>query len=199
MPVPVQDEIVAIIERDDRDFRCRGAIESAWSTVKARYPDLGWFRRKSTARSLMWEHSVQGVIDALAGDRDVRAVRHYDTVSFIIEDKALVRLKKADGQLATSNFPTPLAGLFHRHERDLFGHEGFQRVELVHVFNPLQTELVWIGIVASDEKKNVLWQHELRSGGATVVELPTPSRPAPAADTVLRPSRPGVERREEEE
>ena len=69
----------------------------------------------------------------------------------------LLRLKKADSQSATRNYPTPLAGLFHRHEKDLFGHEGHQRVELVHVFNPLQTELIWIGVVARDERRNVLW------------------------------------------
>jgi hypothetical protein len=198
MPIPDRDIIVPIFERHDRDIRCRNAVEGAWTIVRASYPELGWFRRKSTARSLMWEHSVQGVIAALEADAGIRAVPHFDTVSFILEDKVLLRLKKADSQLVTSNFPTPLAGLFHRHERDLYGHEGFQRVELVHVFNPLQTEITWIGIVARDEKKNVLWEHELRYGGGAVVELPTRPRPLPAADSVLRPIKPDVERREKD-
>ncbi|HEX8534645.1 MAG TPA: hypothetical protein VF662_10790 [Allosphingosinicella sp.] len=199
MPVPDRETIVALIERGDRDIRCRLAIEEAWATVKSKYDSLAWFRRKSTARALMWEYSVQGVIAALQEDRDIRAVPHHDTVSFIIQDKVLMRLKKADNQLVTKNYPTPLAGLFHRHERDLFGHQGHQRVELVHVFNPLQTNLLWIGLVARDEKRNVLWEHELRSGGATILELPTAPRPAPAADTVLRPTKPEIEKREKEE
>lgn len=199
MPVPIRETVVGLIEENDRDIRCRGAIESAWATVKAEYASLSWFRRKSTARALMWEYSVQAVIDVLQDDREIRAIPHHDTVSFIINDQVLLRLKKADNQLATRNYPTPLAGLFHRHERDLFGHEGHQRVELVHVFNPLQTDVIWIGIVARDDRRNVLWEHELRSGGAAVVPLPIPPRPAPAADTVLRPSQPGVEKREQEE
>ena len=199
MPAPVQETVVRLLEEDDRDLRCRQAIEGAWGTVRSKYESLAWFRRKSTARALMWEYSVQAVIDALHDDRGVRAIPHHDTVSFIIEDTVLLRLKKADSQLATRNYPTPLAGLFHRHERDLFGHEGHQRVELVHVFNPLQTELVWIGLVARDERRNVLWEHELRSGGAEIVPLPVAPRMAPAADTVLRPAKSDDEKRAEEE
>jgi hypothetical protein len=201
MAVPDRDKIVSILERNNRDLLCRKAIESAWSVVKAQYPGLSWFRRKTTVRSLMWEHSVHAVVAALADDADIRAVTHHDTISIIMDDAALMRLKKADGSLITSNYPTPLAGLFHRHERDLFGHEGFQRIELVHVFNPLQTELVWIGVVARDARKNVLWQHELRTGtgGATIHQLPIQPRPTSAADTVLRPVKPDAEKREEEE
>jgi hypothetical protein len=201
MAIPDRDEVVSILERNDRDVRCRRAIESAWSIVKTQYPSLSWFRRKTTGRSLMWEHSVEAVIDALADDRDIRAISHHDTVSFIMNDTVLMRLKKADGSLITSNYPTPLAGLFHRHERDLFGHEGHQRIELVHVLNPLQTDLVWIGVVARDDHKNVLWEHELRTGtgGATIHQLPIQPRPTPAADTVLRPVKPAAEKREEEE
>ena len=198
MPIPFQDDVVAAIERHDRDLRCRAAIEAAWSFVQGRYPELAWFRRKSTARHLMWEHSVQNVIEAME-DTGVRPIPHHDTVSFVLDDKILVRLKKADNQLITKNYPTPLANLFHRHERDLFGHGGYQRVELVHVFNRLQTSLIWIGIVARDEKQNILWEHELRSGGATIVELPSAPRPTPAADTVLRPAETGKEKREKED
>lgn len=201
MPVPVQEEVVAVLERHARDVLCREAIEKAWATVKQGYPALAWFRRKSTARALMWEHSVQGVIDVLSSDGHIKAVRHYDTVSFIMDDAVLMRLKKADVQLSTSNFPTPLAGLFNKHERDLFDHPGHQRVQLVHVFNPLQTELAWIGVVARDDRGRVLWEHELRSraDGAEIVQLPTAPRPVPAADTVLRPTRPSIEKREQEE
>ena len=44
-------------------------------------------------------------------------------------DTVLMRMKKADLQLRTKNYPTAQATLFHAHESDLFGYSGLQRVE----------------------------------------------------------------------
>lgn len=148
----------------------------------------------------MWEHSVDRVMEVVAEDEGLVSVEHHDTASFIADDAVLFRLKKANPKLFSSNYPTSLAGLFHRHDADLFGHEGFHRVEIVHVFNRFGTAINWIGVVARHEKK-VIWDFELRRRGADVVPLTsTPRTPTtPAGDTVIRPTIPGVANKAEDD
>jgi hypothetical protein len=194
MPTPDEATVRRVIAANDRDIRCRAAIEAAWETCK-QIPDRSWFRRKTTTAALMWEHCVDNAVNELYGDPGVRVIAHQDTTSFIFDDTVLLRFKRAGLSLMSSNYPTVLANLFHNHDRDLFGFEGHHRVEIVHVLNRFQTELDWIGVVGR-ERKNVLWEFELRRGGAAVIELPLPERPKPAADTVLRPIRPAGDERD---
>ncbi|MCZ4343775.1 hypothetical protein O4H52_19350 [Sphingomonadaceae bacterium G21617-S1] len=197
MPTPDEAAVKAVLQKNDRDIRCRDAIEQAWSYCQA-LPDRGWWRRKSTTAAIMWEHSIANVVEALDGDAGAKVIAHQDTTSFIFDDTVLLRFKRAGLSLMSSNYPTQLANLFHAHTRDLFGFDGHHRVEIVHVFNRFQTALDWIGVVARD-KKELLWQFELRRGGAAVIALPPSERPMPAAETVLRPAKPGDERRDAEE
>lgn len=198
MPTPDESTVRRVLEKDDRDIRCREAIEQAWRFCLSNYPDRAWWRRKSTTAHVMWEKSVDNVIAALEGDEGATVLPHEDTTSFILDDTVLVRLKRAKISLLSQNYPTPLAGLFHRHTADLFGFEGHHRIELVHVFDRFQGRLDWIGIVAR-EKNRVLWNFELRRGGAAIIELPLAPAPAPAADTVLRQVPPADEEKRDEE
>lgn len=197
MPTPKKSVVEQVLQTNDRDIRCRAAVESAWDHCRG-VTDRAWWRRKSTTAALMWEHSVDNAVKAMDGDRGLKVIAHQDTTSFLFDDAVLLRFKRAGLSLMTRNYPTALANLFHRHERDLFGFDGHHRVEIVHVFNRFQTELDWIGVVAR-EKSQVLWEFELRRGGATVVQLPAAERPAPAADTVLRPIKPTSEQQDAEE
>jgi len=137
----------------------------------------------------MWENSIDAAVKALEDDAGIKTVGHHDTISFIVDDSVLFRLKKAALTLFTSNYPTLLSGMFHAHRADLLGFVGHHRVEIVHVFNRFQTALDWIGVVARDRNK-VIWKYELPSGTASVSTFP---RPLPithgtAADSVLRPA-----------
>lgn len=196
---PNIDDVRGALEANDRDLKIRAAIELAWSDVEAKYPDRAWWRRKGTVRGVMWEHSVDRVMQVVGDDSALAAVAHHDTASFIADDKILFRLKKADRKLFSSNYPTPLANLFHQHRADLYGHEGFQRVEIVHTFNRFMTGIDWIGVVARDKRK-VIWDFELRRGeGGAVLPLPTPPI-RPAGETIIKPALPDTgETREEEE
>jgi hypothetical protein len=198
MSTPVEEVVRHVLAKNGRDTACRRAVDDAWATLKAGYPEKVWWRRRSTRAAVMWEHSVDNVVGALADDKGVRVVRHYDTTSIIFDDTVLLRCKKASIQLYTANFPTPLARAFHRHKADLFGYAGLQRVELAHVFNRFETNLDWIGIVAR-ERRNILWHFELgASGGAAVVDLPFPKPLAPAGDRVLRLIKPEEKPRDQE-
>ncbi len=187
MPVPDEATVKSVLAKHGRDSLCRGAVEDAWAIVRKNYPDVAWWRRKSTRAGIMWEQSVQNVIAALDGTPDVKIISHHDTVSIIFDDLVLARLKKASIQLRTSNYPTPMAQLFHQHqEEDLFGFKGHHRVEIAHVLNRFGTELDWIGVVAR-ERDQVLWHFEFgATGGAVVEQFPLQPKPAPAAERVLR-------------
>jgi hypothetical protein len=197
MPTPDEFVVKQILQANDRDIRCREAIESAWNHCRD-FADRAWWRRKSTTAALMWEHSVDNAVRAMEGDKGLKIIPHQDTTSFIFDDTVFLRFKRAGLSLMTRNYPTALANLFHRHQLDLFGFDGHHRVEIVHVFNRFQTELDWIGVVAR-ERKHVLWEFELRSGGAAIVQLPPTEPPASAAETVLRPTKPASEEQDTEE
>ena len=197
MPKPILETVRQALEANDRDLKIRSAINQAWADVQSKIPDIAWFRRASTVRGLMWEYSVDRVMGVVNDDPQLVSVRHYDTASFIADDQVLFRLKKADTKLFSSNYPTPLAGLFHRHSKaDLFGHEGHQRVEIVHTFNRFFTAIDWIGVVAREGKK-LIWDFELRRGGEGAEILTFPSAPfSPAGPTVVKPNLPETGRPE---
>ena len=189
MPVPDKDVVRRVLATNDRDIACHNAVKSAWAAVKSKYQEQAWWRRKSTTAAVMWEESVNNAIDVFDRAPGVHIVRHHDTVSFVFQDTVLARFKRASIKLHTANYPTPLAKLFHWNEVDLFGFEGYHRVEIAHVIDRYGTGLDWIGVVAHDRDR-VLWSYELPSGGAAIEPFPVPYRPSPAADTVLRPAKP---------
>jgi hypothetical protein len=199
LPTPNQDTVRRALE--SRAVVIRTAVEAAWTTVLNDYPDLAWWRRKTTRAALVWEYAVQNAIQAFADDSGVRVVRHHDTVSFVIDDLVLVRFKKANIELKSSNYPTFLATLFHDHQvEDLFGLGELQRVEAAYVLNRFQTGVDWVGIVAR-EKRQVLWSFELvPAGGAEIVDLLPRTEPvAPAAERVIQPRTTPDEKKSSEE
>lgn len=159
MPKPLKEYVQQVLAEHDRGEKIRQALVYGVDAVKDQ-PGNGWWRRKSTRRAIIWENAVEKLIELLEGDRGVHITRHYDTVSFIFDDAVLVRLKKADIALRTSNIQTPQAELFHQHEVDIFGFQGLQRVEAVYVPNRFDSGIVWTGIVARDNSQH-LWEHEL--------------------------------------
>jgi hypothetical protein len=192
MPIPDRETVERVLRSNDRDLKIRAAIMQAWADVQEKYADRAWWRRATTLRSVMWEHSVDRTMGVVSEDSGLVSVQHYDTASFIAEDTVLFRLKKADTKLFSSNYPTPMAQLFHKHDKaDLLGHVGHQRVEIVHTFNRFYTDIGWIGVVARDGKK-VIWDFELRRSEGAVV-LPFPATPTlPAGKTVIKPNVPEV-------
>lgn len=192
MTKPNKLSVQATLARNGRDLRLRAAIEKAWNDLKARYTERSQWRRDSTTRALMWEYSVESVIAAFEDDPGVKVIPHADTVSFIIDQTVLFRVKKAASNLITSNVATSQAVMFHEHEVDLFGEAGCQRVEVVHVFDRFRTSLEWIGVVARDGR-DVMWEYELPIAGASVIELSPKVSTGPASKAVLRLIKPSGE------
>jgi hypothetical protein len=158
MTMLTEAEVKRVLSVNGRGQRLRDAYLKAWQTFEEKYPDRAWWRRKGTRAGLIWEYAVQYAIEGL-GD-DVQIVSHHDTASLIFDGLVLVRIKKADTELKSRNYPTPLATLFHEPEADLFGFIGYQRVEVVYVLDQFETKIDWVGIVARDNDR-IAWHFEL--------------------------------------
>jgi hypothetical protein len=190
MPRPVEPVVKEVLKKNNRGLLLRKSMVSAWDAMIANYPDRAWWRRKSTRAALVWEHAVNNSIAALHEDKGVFVQRHYDTVSFIIDDVVLLRLKKADIELITGNVQTLLASLFHDHRSDLFGYQGLQRVEAAYVLNRFENAMAWVGIVAREKNRHLFHFEFDELSGPIEMPLPFPEPPkTPPEDlaTVRRP------------
>ena len=180
MPKPLKEFVQQVLAENDRGEYLRQAMEYANSTVNA-LSISATFRRKGTRRALFWEFAVDKFIELTQGDPGLHVQAHHDTVSFIFDQEILVRFKKADMGLHSSNYPTPTADLFHEHNTDLFGFSGLQRVEAVYVPNQFDTGIIWTGVVARDGNRE-LWHLELTAPmSVPAATLPT-SAPTSADD-----------------
>jgi len=170
---PLKEYVQQVLAEHGRGNAIRQAIEHANAAVKALAASATW-RRKGTRRAIFWELAIDKLIELTQGDPGLHVTEHHDTCSFIFDDAVLVRIKKADMHLHSSNYPTHLAELFHEHEADLFGHPGLQRVEAVYIPNRFDTDILWSGIAARDGHMH-LWHYELMAPAvAEVVPLPAP-------------------------
>jgi len=182
MTMPTETVVRKVLGKNGRGLEIQTAILAAWDTVKEKYPDRAWWRRKSTRAALVWEQAVDNLIGSLQDDPGAVVQRHYDTVSFIFDDIVLLRIKKADIELMTSNVQTELASLFHDHEADLFGYRGLQRIEAAYVLNQFETDIMWTGIVAREQKSQLFHFQfdELAAPVEAPMLFPLPKKTSPA-------------------
>ncbi|MBV1701064.1 MAG: hypothetical protein KGQ46_04515 [Hyphomicrobiales bacterium] len=181
MPLPLKEFVQQVLLEGNRAAKIHRAIRNAWKTADEKYPERANWRRKSTFRGLFWEEAIRELSAIASEDAGFVVIEHRDTVSFILENSVLFRFKHADLALGTANYPTPEATSFDDHENDLYGFAGLQRVELCHVFNEFETEIIWIGITARNMGRH-LWKLELSDLG---ISIPAPELPIvmPEMDT----------------
>lgn len=178
MPLPLEDHVRQVLLENDRGIKFFMAVRDGWAALDELYPQRHRWRRKSTARHMVWEEVVQRLYEVAAADTDIVPIEHRDTVSLVVENEVLFRLKYADTGLITRNYPTPEAESFDDHSVDLYGFSGLQRVKLCYVPDEYESSLLWTGIAASNKGK-FLWKIELEDSGA--VEAPA-SLPFPEAE-----------------
>jgi len=173
MPLPLEDHVRQVLLENDRGVKFHRAVADGWGAFSDEYPQRNQWRRKSTSRHIVWEEIVKRLVQATADDPDVVIVEHRDTMSLVVENEVLFRLKHADTSLLTKNYPTEEAQEFDDHSVDLYGFTGLQRVKLCYVPDQYETNLIWTGIAASYEGQ-FLWKIELDSVGAieAPVQLP---------------------------
>lgn len=181
MPLPLEDHVRAVLLERDRGQRLFAALRDAWRDFTATYPRRHRWVRKASSRNLFWEEVIPRFRAIELSDDGVEVIAHADTVSVVMDDEVLFRLKHADIALVTQNVPTSEARDFDRHEIDLFGRSGLQRVRLCYVLDEYETSIVWSGIAAHSQGR-FLWKIELDDAG--LVEAPARlPMDAPEVDT----------------
>lgn len=173
MPIPLEDHVRQVLLENNRASAIYTAVHDGWSSFEANYPSRHLWRRKSSSRAMVWEEIVRKLAAVSASDDGTKLIEHRDTVSLVIEDEILLRLKHANTALITQNFPTEEAQAYDDHEVDLFGFSGLQRVKLCYVLDEFESSLIWVGVTATHKGK-LLWKIELKGEGAAlaVSELP---------------------------
>lgn len=194
MPTPLEDHVRAVLLERDRGKKIFEAISGGWSDFKESYPESASWLRKSAARNVFCEVVWKRLKLIAVEDAGFKVIEHRDTLSFLIEDEVLLRLKHADTALVTQNVPTVEAQEYDDHERDLFGYSDIQRVRLCYVLDQYETEVIWAGIAAHN-KGRLLWKIELSGGGAEVAvpDLLDDLPDAPNNKSLIRPKRSGQE------
>lgn len=175
MPIPLEEHVRQILLENDRGTKFQRAIAEGWAAFNAQYPQRHIWRRKASSRHMVWEEIVERLIKISVDDSDIKVIEHRDTVSLVVEDEILFRVKHADTSLATANYPTGEAVEFDDHSVDLYGFQGLQRVRLCYVPDQYQTNLLWSGVAATNMGK-FLWKIELDEFGTVAApeRLPLP-------------------------
>ncbi|MGY9038387.1 MAG: hypothetical protein ACKVLA_11270 [Rhodobacterales bacterium] len=165
MPLPLEEHVRQVLLENDRGLKLFQAASDGWSAFDTGYPQRHQWRRKSTSRAMVWEEVVKRLVAVAADDQGITVIEHSDTLSLIVDDEVLVRLKHADTGLITRNVPTAEAQDFDNHDVDLYGFSGLQRVKLCYVLDQFESDLIWVGVSASN-KGQFLWKIELNDVGA---------------------------------
>lgn len=164
MPIPLEEHVRQVLLENDRGEKFHQAIHQGWKAFNDLYPQHGRWRRKSSTRHMVWEEIVKRLIQVSYDDPDIHIVEHRDTISLVIEDEILFRVKHADTSLATANYQTCEAQEFDDHTVDLYGYKNLQRVKLCYIPDQFHTNLLWCGIAATSNGK-LLWKIELDGVG----------------------------------
>lgn len=108
----------------------------------------------------------------------------------LVGDNIFIRMKKADKNLMSRNYPTKSALAYVDQSKDMFG--GLVRLELVYQLGAYGTKIERIALLQRHKSK-VVWHIDLLDTATAVQEvLPFAQPPAPegsAAQRVLKPKR----------
>jgi len=123
--------------------------------------------------NFVWEQAVHYAVLGLTDVPGVTIKLHNESYHFLINDTISFRLKKADSEGYTRNYPTTEALAFHDPQMPLTGVPAAQRVEVTYSLNRMQTDLSDIAVV-SREGDAISWTYSLLLS-ESVVSLPSSS------------------------
>lgn len=153
-------------------------VHAAWDDWRALFLG-GRLLFPGRARAcLVHDFIVQRAITAWADDNAVRVLRQDETAKFVVNNRVLLRFKKADDRGLGSNIATQASLNFTDQEQELPGIPDAHKIEIVYVLNRFQTQIDRVVVVARDRDER-LWDYALAPAQtAAIISLPL----APSAD-----------------
>lgn len=183
-----------------RERRIVTAFAAGWSDWLV-CPQRGWFSRwPRTRANMVFERVVDHLQRQFADDVGVRFVFDDETMKMVLDDRIVLRVKKANALGLGSNIQTQAVIDFVDAQPDLPGLEGLTKLEIVYVLNAIQTEIRSVIVQARDgDMKIYSYPIDVAAeGSGTVVPLPLPPAPPTGddyADDLVRPKKePGRQR-----
>jgi hypothetical protein len=155
--VPNKDEVENVLKPVESDlFKI---VHGAWQDW-LQSSEVGRVRFPRTRANIVWDRMIDRALEVLPSKPGVRFIYHYQTVSFVAQERVLFRFKKGDEKGLSGNFPTQLSLAYHDHSTniELFGPVDLLRVQVVYVVNALETDLEDVLVVARDGGK-VAWTY----------------------------------------
>lgn len=186
MATAIESEVRSIItaEREERINRAYSQAWNDWWGNSARNKLSRWPR---TRANNIFEYLTNHLIDEFAADSEARFIFHNETFKLILENRLVIRFKKANNKGVGSNIGTQAALEFCELQTDLPGMPGLQKVEIDYALNVTESAIDEIIVMARNGDKR-LWRYNIAAtGGAEVIPLVQPQPPVPDIDKMVVP------------
>jgi hypothetical protein len=192
MATAIQSEVRLILtsEREERINRAYSLAWSDWWDNNER-PRLSRWPR--TRANIYFEYLASRLIYEFSQDSGARFIFQRESFKLIIDDRLVLRFKKANNNGVGSNISTQAEMEFCEPQVDIPGLPGIQKVEIVYTLNVTGTGLAEI-VVQARNGDRTLWKYNIpATGGAAVVPLIQPQTPTPGADQMIVPRNTGIQ------
>jgi hypothetical protein len=183
---------------DDPEAQCRKILApyaslihqipiAAWERYAA-LPELDRSMWSSTARAnVISSYMVSSAKELLGQISEVRAIDNHVSSIFLVQDRVVLRFKKLDRSLLSSNYQTPRAIEYNDTGLHLPGiGVPALRVDIGYRLNVVETNIDAVFVVRR-KRKRVLWAFDLaRLVAGDVLPEQMPLEVAPAAEVLPR-------------
>jgi hypothetical protein len=186
MPVAKEGDVRRILG-GGREAKIWRGVDRAWKDVSA---DIGRYSIWPRSRAIMmFERLAVRFQEEFIGEHPaVRFHFHDETVKMIFDELVLARCKKANDRGLGQNIETQANMSFCEAQDDLFGFEGYQKIEIVYALNQTATAIRSVIVQARDGGMR-LWAYPIERpaaagevGTVTPTPLPLPPALAPSSE-----------------
>jgi hypothetical protein len=181
--------VVRSVLTAEREERITDAYNRAWNDWWSNSDRTKLSRWPRTRANTFFEYLANHLITEFVNDSGVRFIFQRESFKLTIDDKLVVRFKKANTNGVGSNIETQAEITFGEPQTDLPGMPGLQKVEIVYTLNATETAIAELTVAARNGDKR-LWGYNIGgTGGAMVVPLVQPPVPVSGVDQMVVPKK----------
>ncbi len=185
MPIPDIDEVKSLLGSRERAISqiVLGSWDRWWNN-----PDRIVLGFKRTRATVMHNFMMNLAPNLFSEDDGIRLIDGQETTYFVVQQRLVFRLKMGDGCGISRNIETQMSLAFIDPQQTLPGIPDLDRVDVVYILNPFETQIANISVVARDCER-AAWQYPVypfSDEGRSPIFLPTTPVPSAPPDNVVR-------------